>query len=101
MPAKAGIHVFSASTEEDVDGRDKPGHDEKQAEWGGSSNENLGPHHVVERPEGDVGDRRDGTEIRTGRRGRAVRQEQGARLPGDEPERPGADAGGGGRLPAV
>jgi hypothetical protein len=29
MPALvAGIHVFTASSEEDVDGRDKPGHDE-------------------------------------------------------------------------
>ena len=31
MPALvAGIHVFGASFEKDVDGRDKPGHDE---EW--------------------------------------------------------------------
>ena len=33
--------------------------------------------------------------------GGAVRQEQRSGLSGDEPERPGADAGGGGRLPAL
>jgi hypothetical protein len=27
-----GIHVFAASEEKDVDGRDKPGHDEKETE---------------------------------------------------------------------
>jgi hypothetical protein len=25
-----GIHVFGATSEEDVDGRDKPGHDEER-----------------------------------------------------------------------
>ena len=38
---------------------------------------------------------------RAHRRRRAVRQEQGAALSGDEPQRAGADAGGGGRLHAV
>jgi hypothetical protein len=28
MPANAGIHVFAAA-KKDVDGRDKPGHDER------------------------------------------------------------------------
>jgi hypothetical protein len=27
MPAKAGIHVFHRFSKQDVDGRDKPGHD--------------------------------------------------------------------------
>jgi len=27
MPAKAGIHVFLRCNKQDVDGRDKPGHD--------------------------------------------------------------------------
>src|ERR1700760_3237885 len=63
--------------------------------------ENLGPHHVVERAEGDVGDRRDGPRARAHRHRRGGRQEQGGRVSGDEPERPRADARGGRRLPVV
>jgi hypothetical protein len=32
MPAKAGIHALAAR-EEDVDGRDKPGHDAASRDW--------------------------------------------------------------------
>src|ERR1700688_3203517 len=63
--------------------------------------QNLGPEYLVERAEGDVGGRRDRLATRAHRYWRGVRQESRGGLSGDEPERAGADARRGRRLPAV
>src|SRR6185312_11456943 len=63
--------------------------------------QDLGAQHLVERAEGDVGGRRARPRAHAHRYRRRFRQEQGAEIPGDESERPGADARGGRRLPAL
>src|SRR6476646_1997836 len=81
--------------------RDEPGNDADKEGGRDNRDQDLGPQNLGERAEGDVGDRRDRAAARAHRYRWAVRPESGAGLSGDEPQRAGADARGGGRLPAV
>src|ERR1700689_2572035 len=84
-----------------MDPRAKPAGDETKSTGETHRDQSLGAEHVLERAKGDVGGGRNRPALRAHRYRRTVRSKPRSGLSCQEPERSGADARRGRRLPAL